>query len=154
MLMYRFAMEVDKARNSLDLNVRAETDTGDHIVTTVANHLVLKHTIPDGTQLNEMGGFGRKIPQYQVPLDVSSTASSTEHQTGVLGSGQINNSTLGRGYIHGEHISEKGETSRRVIDEDDIKVEPKETTDKTIEVAQRIGDDVVDGNRGGKEGGQ
>lgn len=41
-----------------------------------------------------------------------------------------------------------------MIDEDDIKVEPKETTDKTIEVAQRIGDDVVDGNRGGKEGGQ
>ncbi|CAN6848709.1 unnamed protein product [Brassica oleracea] len=154
MLMYRFAMEVDKARNSLDQNVRAETGTGDHIVTTVAHHLVLKHPIPDGTQLNEMGEFGRKIPQYHVSLDVSSTASSTEHQTGVLGSGQINNSTLGRGYIHGEHISEKGETSRRVIDEDDIKVEPKETTDKTIEVAQRIGDDVVDGNRGGKEGGQ
>lgn len=230
MLMYRFAMEVDKARNSLDQNVRAETGTGDHIVTTVAHHLVLKHPIPDGTQLNEMGEFGRveetgnikhhhnyfgsiffilinklgffcilsnfkyisdfhaaeissvsvlrnayapqqyggvkvgygpydesrywemrqgyyeslmassyalqlrriygvlgseytgylpndlnipnsgeqKIPQYHVSLDVSSTASSTEHQTGVLGSGQINNSTLGRGYIHGEHISEKG----------------------------------------------
>ncbi|CAN7030283.1 unnamed protein product [Brassica rapa subsp. trilocularis] len=120
MLMYRFSMEVEKARLSLDLNVDVVPRMGDHIVPTAANHPVVNQSISDTNQFNLNGGFSMEIPQYQLPIDVSSTASSTELNTRANVRAHINNSTLGTGYVHGHVISEIGESSTRVKGEHDI----------------------------------
>ena len=57
MLMYRFSMEVEKARLSLDLNVDVVPRMGDHIVPTAANHPVVNQSISDTNQFNLNGGF-------------------------------------------------------------------------------------------------
>lgn len=57
MLMYRFSMEVEKARLSLDLNVDVVPRMGDHIVPTAANHPVVNQPISDTNQFNLNGGF-------------------------------------------------------------------------------------------------
>lgn len=60
------------------------------------------------TDLNIVNSGDQEIPQYQLPVDVDSTASSTELNTGVALTGQINTSAIGTGYVHGHVISEKG----------------------------------------------
>ena len=60
------------------------------------------------TDLNIPNSGDQEIPQYQLPIDVSSTASSTELNTRANVRAQINNSTLGTGYVHGHVISEIG----------------------------------------------
>ncbi|CAH8385166.1 unnamed protein product [Eruca vesicaria subsp. sativa] len=209
MLMYRFSMEVEKARNSLDLNVDVEPNMDDHIVLNVDNPSVVNQPTADGYQFNGMGGFmgtppvtvlrntyapspyggvmfvyvphdetpywemrhgiygvpgseftgylpndlsivnsdDQQIPQHQISLDVSSTASSTELNTGVELRCPITNSTIGTGYKYGE-------SSRRVIGEEDIKGEVQDMTDMTSQGAQRNANDVGDGTRGGEHGGK
>lgn len=58
MLMYRFSMEVEKARNSLDLNVRVEPETGDHIVPNASHHPVINQPIPVPNRINGIAGIG------------------------------------------------------------------------------------------------
>ncbi|KAG2301523.1 hypothetical protein Bca52824_030174 [Brassica carinata] len=238
MLMYRFSMEVDKARRSLDLNVDVNPTMGDHIVPTAENQPVITQPQPDANQVNANTGYtqgveyagispvsvlrnsnapmsyggvrvgyvpyeearywemrqgyydslmassyalqlGRiygvpgseftgyqstdlnivtsgdqEIPPYQLPVDVDSTASSTEFNTGVALTSQMNTSAIGTGYVHGHVISEKGETSRGVLAEYDIKGDVQETTDVKTQGAQRNEDDVVDGTPRAEQGGK
>lgn len=58
MLMYRFSMEVEKARNSLDLNLGVMPEMDDHIVPNADPHLIGTHPVPDANQFNGSNGFG------------------------------------------------------------------------------------------------
>ena len=49
------------------------------------------------TDLNIVNSGDQEIPQYQLPVDVDSTASSTELNTGVVLTSQINTSAIGTG---------------------------------------------------------
>ncbi|CAH8357180.1 unnamed protein product [Eruca vesicaria subsp. sativa] len=213
MLMYRFSMEVEKARKSLDLNVDVQINHDDHIVPNVNNPSIVNQPPPDGNQINGVGGFtgispvtvlrntyapspyvrmfgyvphdetpywemrhgyyerlmasnyslniGRIYgvpgseftanPQYQVPVEVSSTASSTKLNAGVELRDPINNSTLRTESKYGNLISEKGESSRENGD-GIIKGEMQYAIDVTTQIAQRNADGVSDGTRSGEQG--
>ncbi|KAJ4904657.1 Uncharacterized protein Rs2_18608 [Raphanus sativus] len=231
MLMHRFSLEVDKATNSLDLNVGVDPGMGDHIVPIAPTQPVVNQPIQDTnpfgilednarispvsvlrtaydpstysgisggyvsydqarywamrdsyyeslmassyalqlgriygvpgseftgyvpSDLNIVNSGEQEIPQYQAQVDVSSTASSTEFNTGLQLGGQINNSTLGNGRGHGQVISEIGEPSRRVFGEVNIKQEVKDETEVTTQGGQRNADDAVEGTPGEKAGG-
>lgn len=60
------------------------------------------------TNLNIQESGDQEIPQYQLPLEVSPTASSTEINTRGTVIAQINNSTLGTGSGHCKTISDIG----------------------------------------------
>lgn len=57
-LLYRFSMEIEKAKNCLDLNVRAQADVGDHIVPSVDNQVLVAPEIINGIPTNAINGFG------------------------------------------------------------------------------------------------
>lgn len=51
-------MEIEKARNCLDLNVSADADIGDHFVPTIDKQEVMSHSILEGNPINGIAGFG------------------------------------------------------------------------------------------------
>ncbi|KAL0701783.1 hypothetical protein Bca4012_057905 [Brassica carinata] len=198
MLMHRFFMEVERARNSLDLNLGSVPEMSDHTVPNADHHPIGTNLVPDTDHPNGIGGFGmveydagispvsvlrntyapspyggvrvgnvpydetrfwemrqgyyetlmassyavelariygvpgskftgylptdlnivpsgdQEIPQYQFPFEVSSTASSTEINTGRQVRAQINNSALGTGCVDGHVMPEIGMYSLRV----------------------------------------
>lgn len=57
MLMYRFSMEAEKARQSLNLNVDVHPRIVEQVVPTADNNVVVTDPIPVPTQLNLNGGF-------------------------------------------------------------------------------------------------
>uniref|UniRef100_M4CDT3 Uncharacterized protein n=1 Tax=Brassica campestris TaxID=3711 RepID=M4CDT3_BRACM len=229
MLMYRFSMEAEKARQSLDLNVDVHPRIVEQVVPTADNNVVVTDPIPVPTQLNlneatspisvlhntyetspyggvrvGYGGYDvardremrhgyyeslmastyavelqriygvpgseftgyqptnlniqqsgdQEIPQYQLPLEVSPTASSTEINTSGTVIAQINNSTLGTGYMHSEGISDVGESSTRVKGDDDLYVEGPGTTDVAGKGGHIDAADLVDGKRAVEQGGK
>lgn len=58
MLMHRFSMEVERARNSLDLNLGLVPEMSDHIVPNADHHPNGTNLVSDNNQLNGIGGFG------------------------------------------------------------------------------------------------
>lgn len=50
-------MEIEKAKNCLDLNVRAQADVGDHIVPSVDNQVMVTPEITNGIPTNAMNDF-------------------------------------------------------------------------------------------------
>ncbi|CAH8359720.1 unnamed protein product [Eruca vesicaria subsp. sativa] len=115
---------------------------------------VIKFTGYLPKDLNIVNSDDHQIPQYQVPVEVSSTASSTELNTRVEIRDLITNSTLGTESKFGNLISEKGESSRRENGEEVINGEMQDATDLTTQTAQRNADGVSDGNRFGEQGGK
>lgn len=51
-------MEIEKAKNCLDLNVRAQVDVGDHMVPSVDNQVLVTPEIINGIPTNAMNNFG------------------------------------------------------------------------------------------------
>ncbi|KAL0701425.1 hypothetical protein Bca4012_057547 [Brassica carinata] len=51
-LLYRFSLEIEKAKNSLDLNLGPGVETGDHIVPSVARPVIVDRVDGDRVRMN------------------------------------------------------------------------------------------------------
>ncbi|KAJ4910160.1 Uncharacterized protein Rs2_04781 [Raphanus sativus] len=63
-------MEIEKAKNCLDLNVRAQADVGDHIVPSVDNQVLVAPEIINGIPTNAINGFGATSDNAVSPVFV------------------------------------------------------------------------------------
>lgn len=58
-LLYRFSLEIEKAKNSLDLNLGPGVETGDHIVPSVARPVIVDRVHGDRVRLNTANVYGK-----------------------------------------------------------------------------------------------
>ncbi|KAH0904077.1 hypothetical protein HID58_043580 [Brassica napus] len=59
-LLYRFSLEIEKAKNSLDLNLGPTVESGDHIVPSVGRTWIVNRVDRDRARMNTANGYGEK----------------------------------------------------------------------------------------------
>ncbi|CAN7074220.1 unnamed protein product [Brassica oleracea var. botrytis] len=58
-LLYRFSLEIEKAKNSLDLNLGPTVESGDHIVPSVGRTWIVNRVDRDRARMNTANGYGK-----------------------------------------------------------------------------------------------
>ncbi|KAG2246864.1 hypothetical protein Bca52824_086492 [Brassica carinata] len=84
-LLYRFSLEIEKAKNSLDLNLGPTVESGDHIVPSVGRTWIVNRVDGDRARMNTANGYAPTLSTVNfaefrpVPTGVHSRTSVPAH---------------------------------------------------------------------------
>ncbi|CAN6822445.1 unnamed protein product [Brassica oleracea var. botrytis] len=68
-LLYRFLLEIEKAKNSLDLNLGPTVESGDHIVPSVGCTGIVNRVDGDKVRMNTANGYGESSRQITMATE-------------------------------------------------------------------------------------